>query len=340
MNTAFLIQRLRRAWQMVTVQALSLPPGHKPPRPTLVITMSNSHHETSRGVLYTIGAFFIWGLFPLYWKPLHQVPALQIMCHRVVWSALFVAMILLWQRNWAWLGNALREPRRVAIFALSSLLLSGNWLIYIWAVNAGHVVEASLGYFINPLVNVLLGRVFLSERLTRPQTIAVALAALGVSWITFHAGALPWIALSLAGTFGLYGLLRKKAPLPSLEGLALETFLLTPLALGLLLWFQWQGNGAFGQFGFDKDALLMGAGVVTAVPLLLFASGARRLKLATVGLIQYLAPSIVLALGVWLYGEPFDQAHAVGFTLIWLALALYSGHGLLSYWKERQLQQA
>ena len=340
LNTAFLIQRLRRAWQMVTVQALSLPPGHKPLRPTLVTIMSNSHHETSRGVLYTIGAFFIWGLFPLYWKPLHQVPALQIMCHRVVWSALFVAMILLWQRNWAWLGQALREPRRVAIFALSSLLLSGNWLIYIWAVNAGHVVEASLGYFINPLVNVLLGRVFLSERLTRPQTIAVALAALGVSWITFHAGALPWIALSLAGTFGLYGLLRKKAPLPSLEGLALETFLLTPLALGLLLWFQWQGNGAFGQLGFDKDALLMGAGVVTAVPLLLFASGARRLKLATVGLIQYLAPSIVLALGVWLYGEPFDQAHAVGFTLIWLALALYSGHGLLSYWKERQLQQA
>ena len=321
---------------MDTVQALSLSPGHKPLRPTLVTTMSNSQQETSRGVLYAIGAFFIWGIFPLYWKPLHDVPALQILCHRIVWSALFVAMILLWQRNWAWLGNALREPRRVAIFALSSLLLSGNWLIYIWAVNAGHVVEASLGYFINPLVNVLLGRLFLAERLNRAQAAAVLLAAVGVAWITFHAGALPWIALSLAATFGLYGLLRKKAPLPSLEGLALETFLLTPVAAAALLWFQWQGSAAFGQLGLGIDTLLVGAGVVTAIPLLLFASGARRLKLATLGLIQYLGPTIQLGLGVWLFGEPFDQARAMGFALIWLALALYSGHGLLGYLKARR----
>ncbi|WP_374497092.1 EamA family transporter RarD [Vogesella indigofera] len=302
--------------------------------------MSTSRQETSRGVLYAVGAFFIWGLFPLYWKPLHDVPALQILCHRIVWSAVFVALILLLQRNWGWLLAALRDPQRVAIFAVSSLMLSLNWLIYIWAVNEGRVVEASLGYFINPLVNVLLGRLFLGERLTRPQAAAVAFATLGVGWLTLTAGSPPWISLSLAGSFGIYGLLRKKATLPSLEGLALETFLMTPLAAIALLWFNWQGQGAFGQQGTATDLLLLGAGVVTAIPLLLFASGARRLKLATVGLIQYLGPTIQLLLGVWLYNEPFGNDRAIGFALIWSALALYSGAGLLSYWKQRRLQQA
>lgn len=289
-------------------------------------------------MLYAIGAFFIWGLFPLYWKPLHQVPALQILCHRIVWSALFVAMILLYQRNWAWLGQALRDPRRVAVFAVSSLMLSLNWLIYIWAVNEGRVVEASLGYFINPLVNVLLGRLFLGERLTTPQATAVGLATLGVSWLTLAAGSVPWISLGLAATFGIYGLLRKKAPLPSLEGLALETFLMAPLAALALLWFGSRGQGAFMQQGTGTDLLLMGAGVVTAIPLLLFASGARRLKLATVGLIQYLGPTIQLMLGVLLYQEPFGSDRAIGFALIWLGLALYSGAGLRSYWQEKQQQ--
>jgi chloramphenicol-sensitive protein RarD len=202
-----------------------------------------SRQDASRGVLFTFIAFVIWGLFPLYWKPLHHMPALQILCHRIVWSAVFVAGILTVRHNWAWLGEAVRQPQKLAIFGLSSLMLSLNWLIYIWAVNAGHVVEASLGYFINPLFNVLLGRLFLAEKLTPIQRTAVALAAAGVAWITWCTGALPLIALSLAATFGLYGLLRKKAPLASLEGLALETFLMAPLALLALGWFQWQGQG-------------------------------------------------------------------------------------------------
>ncbi|KUM02241.1 EamA family transporter RarD [Chromobacterium subtsugae] len=301
---------------------------------------ASSSAGASRGVLYTLGAFICWGLFPLYWKPLHAVPALQILCHRIVWSALFVAVVLTFLRQWGDLRAALRQPRQLAIFGLSSTVLSLNWLIYIWAVNAGHVVEGSLGYFINPLVNVLLGRVFLGERLSRPQSLAVALAALGVIWLTVSAGSLPWIALSLAATFGVYGLLRKKAPLASLPGLALETFLMSPLALAALLWFGWQGQGAFGQMGLGRDLLLMGAGVVTAVPLLMFAAGARRLKLATVGLIQYVGPSIQLALGVMLYDEPFGSDRALGFALIWTALLLYSAVGLRALWRERRMAGA
>ena len=298
--------------------------------------MSMSNQETRRGVLYAVSAFFIWGLFPLYWKPLAHVPALQILCHRIVWSAVFVTGILLIQRNWAWLGDSLRQPARLRVFALSSLLLSTNWLIYIWAVNENRVVEASLGYFINPLVNVLLGRVFLGERLTPVQASAVGLATLGVGWLTLSLGSVPWVALSLAGSFGVYGLLRKRAPLPSLEGLALETYLIAPFALLALLGLHWQGAGAFGHGSGLSDGLLMGAGVVTAVPLLLFASGARRLTLATLGLIQYVGPTMQLLLGVWLYHEPFGAVRAIGFGLIWAALALYSGHGLLAYWKTRR----
>ena len=246
---------------------------------------------------------------------------------------MFVTGILLIQRNWAWLGDSLRQPARLRVFALSSLLLSTNWLIYIWAVNENRVVEASLGYFINPLVNVLLGRVFLGERLTPVQASAVGLATLGVGWLTLSLGSVPWVALSQAGSFGVYGLLRKRAPLPSLEGLALETYLIAPFALLALLVLHWQGAGAFGHGSGLSDGLLMGAGVVTAVPLLLFASGARRLTLATLGLIQYVGPTMQLLLGVWLYHEPFGAVRAIGFGLIWAALALYSGHGLLAYWK-------
>ncbi|MEO9385474.1 EamA family transporter RarD [Chromobacterium phragmitis] len=299
---------------------------------------SSSSAGDSRGVLYTVGAFICWGLFPLYWKPLHSVPALQILCHRIVWSALFVALVLTALRQWDGVTAALRRPRQLGVFALSSSVLSLNWLIYIWAVNAGHVVESSLGYFINPLVNVLLGRLVLSERLSRPQKLAVGLAGAGVAWLTFSAGSLPWIALSLAATFGLYGLLRKMAPLASLPGLALETFLMSPLALAALLWFEWRGEGAFGHADALSSTLLIGAGVVTAVPLLMFAAGARRLKLATVGLIQYIGPSIQLALGVLLFGEPFGVDRALGFALIWSALLLYSAVGVRDLWRGRRRQ--
>ena len=298
--------------------------------------MSVSDQKTSRGVLYTVTAFLIWGLFPLYWKPLHEVPALQILCHRIIWSAVFVAVVLMVQRNWQWFIPSLKNRRVLGLFALSSMLVSSNWLLYIWAVNANRIVDASLGYFINPLISVLLGRLFLGEKLGRPQFFAVILAACGVLWITLAAGTLPWIALSLGLTFGIYGLLRKKASLPSLEGLALETFLMTPVALSILFWFHSQGLSAFGGISFKVDALLMGAGVVTALPLLMFATGARSLKLATVGLIQYIGPTMQLLLGVLLYQEPFGSDRLIGFVLIWTALIIYSAAGLLHYWQERR----
>jgi chloramphenicol-sensitive protein RarD len=271
-------------------------------------------------------------LFPLYWKPLEAIAPLQILCHRIIWSALFMALVLTCKSHWGWLGAFWRQPRKLAIFALSSCTLSLNWLLYIWAVNSGHVVESSLGYFINPLVNVLLGRLVLGERLGRAQQAAVGLAALGVAWMTLQLGSLPWISLGLALSFGLYGLLRKRAPLPAIEGLALETFLLGPVALLLLLWFEWHGVGRFGHMGRVDNLLLIGAGVVTSVPLLLFANGARRLKLATMGLIQYISPTLQLLLGVLLYHEAFDSTRAIGFAFIWGGLLVYtlaSMHALL-----------
>ncbi|TDR72498.1 EamA family transporter RarD [Paludibacterium purpuratum] len=286
--------------------------------------MSSKSAESGHGVLYAIGAYLCWGLFPLYWKPLHQVAPLQILCHRLVWSAVFVLILLAVRRQWDWLQPFRREPRRLGVFFLSSVMLSSNWLLYIWAVTSGHIVESSLGYFINPLVNVLLGRLVLGERLGRLQKAAVALATAGVLWLTLQLGAVPWVALGLAVTFGLYGLMRKRAPLPSLEGLAMETFLLAPAALLLLVVLEVRGEGSFGHLPTLQNAMLIGAGAVTAVPLLLFANGARRLKLATLGVIQYISPTLQLLLGVLLYQETFDHTRAIGFVLIWAALLVYS----------------
>ncbi|BEV72793.1 MULTISPECIES: EamA family transporter RarD [unclassified Paludibacterium] len=297
--------------------------------------MSAKSAGHSQGVLYAIGAYLCWGLFPLYWKPLHHIDPLQILCHRLVWSALFVLILLGVRRQWEWLQPFRQAPQKLGVFVLSSLMLSGNWLLYIWAVNSGHIVESSLGYFINPLVNVLLGRLVLGERLGRLQQLAVALAGAGVLWLTLQLGTVPWVALGLATTFGLYGLMRKRAPLPSLEGLALETFLLAPLALAWLLWLESHGQGDFGHLPAWQNLMLAGAGIVTAVPLLLFANGARRLKLATLGVIQYISPTLQLLLGVVMYHEAFDQTRAIGFALIWTALLLYSLASLRSLLRQR-----
>ncbi|WP_372524816.1 EamA family transporter RarD [Piscinibacter sp.] len=279
------------------------------------------------GLLYAALAFTLWGLFPLYFRLVASVPALEIVLHRSVWSLVFVLLVLTGLRRWAWLGHTLRQPKRLALFAVSALLLSGNWLVYVWAVNNHHVVDSSLGYFINPLVNVLLGYVVLHERLRRAQWAAVGLAALGVLWLTWQAGQLPWIALVLAGSFGLYGLMRKTAALGALEGLALETLLLAPLALPLLGLWTLQGASALNRGDPSLVAMLLLAGPLTAVPLLLFAAGARRITMATLGLTQYIAPTIQFALGVWLFREPFDSARLVGFVFIWTALLLYSAEG-------------
>ena len=276
------------------------------------------------GLIYAAFAFVIWGLFPLYFQFIAQVPPLEVVLHRSAWSLLFVLALLAWQRRWAWLGESLRQPRRVALFALSAALLSVNWLVYVYAVQSGHVVEAALGYFINPLVNVLLGVLVLRERLRPLQWLAVALATFGVLWLTWQAGRLPWIALLLAGSFGVYGLIRKTAPLGALEGLALENLLLAPLVLPALLWWTLQRDGVLLQGINPTLGWLLLAGPLTALPLLFFAAAARRLPLATLGMVQYLAPTLQLMLGVWVFHEPFDSQRLLGFVLIWSALALIS----------------
>jgi chloramphenicol-sensitive protein RarD len=280
------------------------------------------------GLLYAALAFVAWGLYPLYFLMIASVPPIEVVLQRSVWSLVFVLGLLAVLRRWAWLPALAAQPRRLGLFAISALLLSGNWLVYVWAVQTGHVVEASLGYFINPLVNVLLGVLVLRERLRRVQWFAVALAAAGVVWLTVVTGRLPWIALVLASSFGLYGLMRKTASLGAIEGFAVETMLLAPIAVPALLWWTFARQGVLVQGDASQTAWVLLSGPLTAVPLLLFAAGARRLKLATLGLVQYLAPTISLLLGVWVFHEPFDSQRLIGFVFIWSALAIVSADAL------------
>lgn len=278
----------------------------------------------NRGVLYAVSAFVIWGLFPLYFRRMASVSPLEVVLQRSVWSLLLLAAVLAVLRRWSWLREVLRDPRQVGTFALSAGLIAGNWLIYIYAVNSGQVVESSLGYFINPLFNVVIGVLVLGERLRRPQWVAVALAAAGVAWLAWVMGRLPWIALALAGTFAVYGLVRKTAKLGSLEGLAFETGLLSVVALPVLAWWTVTHDGALLRGDVTLIGWLLTLGPATAVPLLLFTAGARRLSLSTIGLLQYIGPSLQFGIGVWVFGEPFDAARLAGFALIWSALAVYT----------------
>lgn len=288
------------------------------------------------GMLFAATAYTLWGAFPLYFKTLQDIPPIEIMLHRIVWSLAFVMLVLAWRRQWAWIGETVRRPKVLASFALSALLLSSNWFIYIWAVNNGRIIDASLGYFITPLVNVLLGFLLLRERLRPGQWAAVALAAAGVAWLTWQGGHLPWIGLLLAATFGTYGLLRKTAALGPLEGLSLETLLLFPLALAYLIVLTWNGHNTFLAAPASSRWLLIAAGPITAIPLLLFAAGARRIPLSVLGLLQYIGPSLQLLLGVWLYHEPFGGDRLIGFVVIWSALAVYSLEGLWRTWMAKR----
>jgi len=289
------------------------------------------------GIAYAALAYLCWGLFPLYFKQLTEVPALEVVAHRTLWSLCFVALLLTLLRRWHWASAVLRQPRVLGLFLLSASLLVINSLAYVWAVQHGHVLEASLGYFINPLINVALGFALLRERPRPVQWLAVGLAAGGVLWLTLQTGRPPWIALVIALSFGFYGLVRKTAPLGALEGLTLETLLMAPLAAAALAWWTVQGDSAFaGAFvsgGPQRIGWLLLAGPLTAVPLLLFAAGARRLPLSTLGLIQYISPTMQFLLGVWLFREPLVPARLVAFACIWAALAIYSLEGL---WRSRR----
>jgi chloramphenicol-sensitive protein RarD len=284
------------------------------------------------GMLQAALAFTTWGLFPLYFLLIPNVPPLEVVLHRSTWALLLVLCVLAWQGRWSWLQDTLKQPKRLWMFSASALLLSSNWLLYVYAVQAGHVAEASLGYFINPLLNVLLGVVVLRERLRPLQWLAVALAAMGVMWLTWQAGRLPWIALALAGSFGLYGLIRKTASLGALEGLALENMLLAPLVLPALLWVSFVGMGGHGgvlAHGVSAQlGWLMLGGPLTAFPLLMFAAAARKLPLATLGMLQYIGPTLQLILAVWVFHEPFSAQRLIGFAFIWTALLVMSADGL------------
>ncbi|MGE5252253.1 MAG: EamA family transporter RarD, partial [Bacteroidota bacterium] len=275
-----------------------------------------------RGILYGIGAYALWGFFPIYWKLLHHVPALQLLGHRILWSFILLALIVLIVRQWREFRLALR-PKTLRIYTLAAVLLAINWLTYVWAVNAGFIVETSLGYFINPLLSVLLGVVILRERLRPAQWIPIGLAAAGVLYLTVVYGKLPWIALTLAFSFGFYGLVKKLAPLSSLFGLTLETGILLIPAVLYLLVAQLNGSGAFLHTGTRSDLLMVGAGVATTVPLLMFASAARQIPLTMVGLLQYIAPTLQFLIGVFIYREPFDLSHFIGFGLVWIALIIF-----------------
>jgi chloramphenicol-sensitive protein RarD len=280
------------------------------------------------GILYALCAYVIWGMFPIYFKSLQEIPPLEVLMYRMVWALVFLAIVLSVRRQWAWLGPVLRRPKVLAGFTASALLLSSNWFLYIWAVNQDRVVDASLGYFMTPLVNVLLGSLILKERLRLLQWMAVGIAALGVLWLTWHNGHPPWVSLMLGITFGMYGLLRKTASLGTLEGLSLETMLLFPLAVISLIVMTVQGAHGFGDASSTTKWLMVAAGPITAVPLLMFAAAARLVPLSTMGLMQYITPSLQLVAGIWLYHEPFGDVRLIGFSAIWIALVLYSVDGL------------
>ncbi|OON59462.1 EamA family transporter [Massilia sp. KIM] len=281
------------------------------------------------GILSAASAFLCWGLFPIYFHAIGDVPAMQILAHRMLWSLGFLLIVLALRRQWKWLEQV-RDPRVLGSFVASAFLLSANWLVYIWAVKNGHVIDASLGYFINPLVNIMFGYLLLKERMRPAQWGAIAVAALGVAWLTWQAGSVPWIALFLAASFGGYGLLRKTAALGALEGLSFETMVLFPVAAAYIGWLTYTGENAFVNTPSDTTRLLLiAAGPITAIPLLLFATGARKIPLSILGLLQYLSPSIQFLLGVWLFHEAFNAERLIGFVLIWAALLLYAGEGLL-----------
>ena len=283
--------------------------------------------RTRSGLLMGLGAYILWGVLPLYFKAMADVRATEIVAHRIVWSLVFLgALATLW-RSWPRIRAALGNRRVALTLLLTSILIGINWLTYIYAVVTGHVLEGSLGYYLNPLVNVLLGVFLLKEKLSRLQKAAVLLAASGVAILAFGAGGAIWISLTLAASFAVYGFLRKVAPVESLEGLWIETLFLAPLALGWIGWLTWTGESAF-LASRTTDLLLILGGALTAIPLLMFTAAAKRLPYSTLGFLQYVAPSLQFLLAVLAFGEPLTPAHLVCFGAIWVALAIFVGEGV------------
>ena len=290
--------------------------------PQAAPSKSAEHHASRRGFLFGVLAYALWGVLPLYFKALGQVPAVDIVAHRILWSLPFLASLIALANGWGAVRAVLRSPRTVAVLALTALVIGINWLLYVYAVTSGHILAASFGYYLNPLANVLLGRFVLRERLGRLQWAAVAIAAAGISVLAAGALAQLWISLTLCISFALYGLLRKVVRADAVTGLMVETFFLFPVAIAWLAWQARQGQPIAGSSARDT-ALLLLAGIVSTTPLLLFTSAARRLAYSTLGMLQFIAPTLQFLIAVLLYGERFTAAHAVAFCAIWLALGLY-----------------
>ena len=286
-----------------------------------------NNEDLSRGFASAIGAYCLWGILPIYWKLVSTVPAQEILAHRIFWCLLFMlAVILIMNRKKQLYEEAsqfIHKPIRLFALVMGALFITVNWFVYIWAVNDNRVIETSLGYYINPLFSVFLGILFLKEKLSFWQIISVALAASGVLYITMHFGSIPWVAIILAVSFGLYGLCKKVAALSPITSITLETLIIAPFAFLYLIYLNYHGLGSFDSLS-RTSIFLMGSGVVTAIPLLLFANGANKLSLTMLGFIQYLSPTIALLLGIFLYHEPFTEAHYVSFGLIWAALLIFS----------------
>lgn len=282
------------------------------------------------GILNAIGAYTLWGILPVFWKALQVIPATEIIGHRMFWSAITMLLVLRYKYHWRWLRAAVKNPVTLLTFSVTACLLAVNWLTYIYAVNSGMIVEASLGYFINPLLTVLLGVIFLKERPRLWQWTAIMVAAMGILYLTINYGVFPWIGLTLATTFGLYGLLRKTATLSAIEGLWLETAILFFPALAYLIYLEFLGVSAFGHIEATMSLLLILTGAATVLPLFLFVAAARKISMTNLGLLHYIAPTLQFLLGVFVYGEDFSPMRLIGFGFIWIALLIYSIDGIVA----------
>jgi chloramphenicol-sensitive protein RarD len=289
-----------------------------------------------KGLIYVFSAYALWGFFPIYFKFLHEAPALQIMAHRVTWSFIFFIFLIALRKEFSQILKSLTK-KIILTYSIAGTLLAINWLTYVWGVNAGFVVETSLGYFINPLVSVVLGVVFLKEKLRNLQWIPVVLATIGVIYLTIDHGSLPWIALVLASTFGTYGLIKKIAPLPSIHGLTVETGAVLIPALIFLIFVEFNGTAAFGHASPQTTFLLALSGIITAIPLIFFASGAPEVPLTTIGILQYIAPTIQFLIGIFIYHEPFTSGQLVGFGIVWIALIIFTVEGLMNGYRSNHL---
>jgi chloramphenicol-sensitive protein RarD len=296
----------------------------------------DSQASLNRGLLFGASTYGIWGLLPLYWRLLDGAGAVEILAHRFVWTLGFIAL-LLWVRPRSDCWRALRQrPSKLWFLGAAAGIIAFNWYLYIWGVNNARVVETSLGYFMSPLITVVIGVVLFRERLRRPQWLALGLAVVAVAWLTFDYGRVPWVAVGLAVSFATYGLLKKKAATGALEGLAVEATIILPVVLGYLVWLEIVGRAAFGHGGWSTTLLLIAAGPATAIPLLFFAGAIRRIPLTYLGLLQYLTPSVQFVLGVFVFGEHMPPARLAGFALIWAALAIFTGENLRHLRKHRR----